>query len=143
MSRSATVCVDASIVVRHVASPDDAEVAVLWGGWEVTRISLVAPSLLHHEVANALHQYRRTGSRSTVALKTSLRAALALPIALYDDDELHEQATDYADRFSLPATYDAHYLALADRLGIEFWTADRRLANAVRPHLNWVHLIGE
>lgn len=143
MSRSSTVCVDASLVVRHVAAPTDADAAALWAGWEAARVTLVAPALLHYEVANALHQYRRGGSRSTVALKASFRAALALPVALYDDDALHEEATDVADRYALPATYDAHYLALADRLGAEFWTADKRLANAVRPHLGWVRLLGE
>jgi hypothetical protein len=42
---------------------------------------------------------------------------------------------------SLPAAYDAHYLALAERVGAEFWTTDRRLANKVREALPWVHLL--
>jgi predicted nucleic acid-binding protein len=48
---------------------------------------------------------------------------------------------DLADRFALPAAYDAHYLALADWLGGEFWTADRRLAKAVGEALPWVRLV--
>lgn len=36
-------------------------------------------------------------------------------------------ALDLAERLSLSATYDAHYLALAEWLGAEFWTADQRL----------------
>jgi predicted nucleic acid-binding protein len=39
----------------------------------------------------------------------------------------------------LGATYDAHYLALADYLGGEFWTADRRLAKVVQRELGWVN----
>jgi hypothetical protein len=35
-------------------------------------------------------------------------------------------------QFSLPATYDAHYLALAERENCEFWTADTRLFNAIK-----------
>jgi predicted nucleic acid-binding protein len=31
----------------------------------------------------------------------------------------------------LPAAYDAHYLALARSLDVEFWTADARLARQV------------
>jgi len=143
MKRFGTVCVDASIVVRRVAAVVDSDVSDLWAQWEERRVMLVAPSMLHYEVANALHQYRRGGSRSTTALLASLRAALALPITLHDDDSMHELATDIAGRFSLRATYDAHYLALAERLGAEFWTADKRLAHAVRPDLNWVRLLGE
>ena len=37
--------------------------------------------------------------------------------------------------------YDAHYLALAERLGAEFWTADRRLQQAVGATLLWVRLL--
>jgi len=36
-----------------------------------------------------------------------------------------------AERFMLPAAYDAHYLALDERLGATFVTTDQRLANAV------------
>jgi predicted nucleic acid-binding protein len=77
------------------------------------------------------------------AARRSLEAALALPNRYRDDVDLHEQAMTYAARYALPAAYDAHYLALTERLGAEFWTTDRRLANAVRPALNWVHLVGE
>lgn len=43
---------------------------------------------------------------------------------------MHDRALSLATRFTLPATYDAHYLALAEELGCEFWTADKRLAGA-------------
>jgi predicted nucleic acid-binding protein len=71
----------------------------------------------------------------------ALEAALALDIALYGDADLHRRALELAQRFSLPATHDAHYLALAERLGAEFWTADRRLTRAVQVTLPWVHWI--
>jgi predicted nucleic acid-binding protein len=44
-------------------------------------------------------------------------------------------------RFSLPAAYDAHYLALAAQLGGEFWTADAKLAGVVQAELPWVRLV--
>jgi len=46
-----------------------------------------------------------------------------------------------ARKYGLKASYDAYYLALAEQLGAEFWTADRRLSRAVQSHLDWVHLI--
>jgi hypothetical protein len=43
----------------------------------------------------------------------------------------------FAVRLILPgAAYDSFYLGLAERLGCELWTADRRLRNAV--DLPWV-----
>ncbi len=65
------------------------------------------------------------------ATKNALNSALALPIQLYSDVELHESARVMAERFMLPAAYDAHYLALDERLGATFVTTDQRLANAV------------
>jgi predicted nucleic acid-binding protein len=41
----------------------------------------------------------------------------------------------------LPAIYDAHYLALAHRLNAEFWTADRRLFQAVQGRIPKIHLL--
>ncbi|HAG99010.1 MAG TPA: PIN domain nuclease, partial [Ktedonobacter sp.] len=52
-------------------------------------------------------------------------------------------AIEFAHRFHLPATYDAHYLALAQREQCEFWTADARLWNTVKNELNWVRLLGD
>ena len=45
-------------------------------------------------------------------------------------------------RFNHPAAYDAHYLALAEMMDCEFWTADERLFNAVRDELSWVRWLG-
>jgi predicted nucleic acid-binding protein len=45
---------------------------------------------------------------------------------------------ELAAAHNLAAAYDAHYLALAERLGIDCWTADERLYNSVRHRLSWV-----
>jgi hypothetical protein len=46
-------------------------------------------------------------------------AALALPIRLIHDLEVHARALEIAGRFSLSAAYDAHYPAVAEMLGGE------------------------
>ena len=43
-------------------------------------------------------------------------------------------------RLNRAAAYDSFYLALAEGLQCDLWTADRRLFNAV--DLPWVHLAG-
>jgi predicted nucleic acid-binding protein len=141
MRRSSPTCVDASLVVRLVSVLEDEAVKRWWERWEQHRSRLVAPTLLRYEVTNALHRLRRAGEASEEATQEALRAALTIPIRLYDDEDLHAGALAFADRFALPAAYDAHYLALADRLGAEFWTTDRRLANAVQPALPRVQLV--
>lgn len=68
--------------------------------------------------------------------------ALAYPVQLYFDNELLKRAYDLAEQLNRPAAYDAQYLALAERLGCDFWTADEKLFNAVGASLTWVRWLG-
>jgi predicted nucleic acid-binding protein len=45
--------------------------------------------------------------------------------------------------FALPATYDSHYLALAESKECELWTADMHMWNNVKDQLDWVQWIGD
>ncbi len=135
------VCVDANLVLRLVADPTDKLIKRLWEQWASERTQLAAPTLLYYEVANALYRYQNLGYLSASSVQLSFRAALALPLELHGEPDLHWRALVLADKFSLPAAYDAHYLALAELLGGEFWTADGRLARTVQSSLPWVHLV--
>lgn len=53
--------------------------------------------------------------------------------------ELWDQWVD-ANR-AIAATYDFHYLALANRLNAEFWSSDKRLIQVVQSTFSWVHLV--
>jgi len=138
---SSWVCVDANLVMRLVADPADEPIRSLWEQWDSERRQLAAPTLLYYEIANALYRYHKLGYLSAASIQLAFRAALALPLELHGEPDLHWRALDLAQKFSLPAAYDAHYLALADLLEGEFWTADGRLARTVQSSLPWVHLV--
>jgi predicted nucleic acid-binding protein len=140
---SSWLCVDANLVVRLVADPKDEFGRGLWEQWDAEGQQLAAPTLLYYEVTKALYRYRRQGLMSLVAVRLALKAAFSLPLHLYGEAALHQRALDMAERFSLPAAYDAHYLALAEQLAADFWTADRKLVRAVQDALPWVRLVGE
>ena len=61
-----------------------------------------------------------------------MELSLDLPITLVNEKNLHLKAREIAIRFNLPATYDAHYLALAEWMEVDLWTADIRLVNALK-----------
>lgn len=140
-SGSTADCVDASLVVRVLDAPAYPEVEAVWIRLIGSGSALIAPSVLHYEIANELHQQQRAGRISEQLALDGLSRVVNLPIELHGDAQLHMRALELAVEHRLPATYDAHYLALAQRFGVPFWTCDARLAAAVAGRLPWVHLV--
>lgn len=140
------VVVDANIALKWVLDESDSSTAeALLTTWSNKGLVMLAPALLAYEVTNILHQNVRKGKitldRALEGLVEVLRIGLKLDFS--QDPDLGRQAMKLAHRFSLPATYDAYYLALAEREGCEFWTADAKLWRAVRGELAWVRWIGD
>lgn len=135
------ICIDASVVVQLLVSPDGRTVQAHWKRWLQQGRHLLAPSLLFYEATNAFHQYRRGGYLSTEAVNQALGVAMNLPIEVMDLRDLHSLALALSEEYSFPATYDAHYLALAKLNGAQFWTLDKRLVARVQSKLPWVYLI--
>jgi predicted nucleic acid-binding protein len=143
MSNSSTVCVDASIILRYMLQPENAPVQKLWQSWISDEINLVAPTLLFYEVTNGLYQQQRNNILPAETIWQTLELSLELPITLVTEANLHLKAREIAMRYNLPATYDAHYLALAEWMEIDLWTADLRLVNALKPFkVKWVKGVG-
>jgi predicted nucleic acid-binding protein len=144
MSNSSTVCVDASIVLRYVLQPDGDAIKELWTSWFEDEVRLVAPTLLFYEVTNGLYQQQRNKILSPEIILKALELALDLPINLVTETNLHLRAHEIAIQYNLPATYDAHYLALAEWMDIVLWTADMKLISALKPfRVKWVKGVGE
>lgn len=140
--RNSPVCVDASFVIRLLESADPNSAPIrLWTEWHEAERPVVAPTLLYYEITNALRRYVAHGELLPQEAAKLLDVALRLDIALYGDAELHRRALKLAESLSLPAVYEAHYLALAERLGAEFWTADKRLVRSVQEAMPWVRLL--
>ncbi len=139
------VVVDTSIALKWVlVEPDSASARELLDEWNSKGITIIAPTLLAYEVANALYQQVRKGSvlfeRARTAVDDVLSQALVLDFT--PGPELSKRAMELAQRFRLSATYDAHYLALAEREACDYWTADERLWNGVQQELAWVRWLG-
>lgn len=127
-----SICVDASFVVRLVVeNPLSDRAEALFGGWLEDQRPIAAPALLFAEVANALYRYEKATYLSAATVAGCLDAALALPISLYSDLSLHRQALRIASEGRLRAAYDPHYVALAEALEAELWTADSKMINAL------------
>src|SRR5688572_15053675 len=117
MPNSSKLCVDASLVVRIVTSVPDAGIQEQWRLWREAGVGIIAPDLLRYEVVNSLHRLARAGESSADDAQDALETAFRIPIVYHNDLDLHRAALRIAGRFNLPAAYDAHYLALAEREG--------------------------
>lgn len=141
-----SVVVDTSLVLKWILNESDSGKALaLLTQWTRETVVIRAPALLAYEVANSLYQQVRSGKFSLDAAKQGLTNIVLKGVVLDFSSKLaiSTRAVEFAHRFNLPATYDAHYLALAEHKKCEFWTADTRMWRVVKGELPWVHLLDD
>ena len=104
---------------------------------------LFAPGLWWFEVTSVIHRYRFAGeikdstAYSALEILTSELGVQVVKVPV-------RSAFDWATRLHQKAAYDGFYLAAAEQLEAEFWTADQALANNARQiGIDWVHWMGE
>jgi len=139
---SSIVCVDASFVARLFMGPGEDEAWKLVDHWIENGTAIHAPTLLVYELTNVVHRYHRAGFLSAVSAELVRDAVAGLPLTLEPHDSLGRMALRIAGAAGMPATYDAFYLALAERYDADLWTADRRLAAGAGEYASRVRLLG-
>jgi predicted nucleic acid-binding protein len=136
------VVVDTSIVIKWIIDePDSGTAMALLAKWISDGTTIIAPLLLAYEVANVLYRRLHKGLIALDETEQLLTYVLLQAVEL-DKSQSHIlsiRAIRFSHQFTLPAVYDAHYLALAERENCEYWTADKRLLNAINGKLPWVH----
>ncbi|MGK7939689.1 MAG: type II toxin-antitoxin system VapC family toxin [Crocosphaera sp.] len=139
------ICVDANFIVRLVnIQIANSAFITLWEEWRANEITVVAPTLFYYEVTNALYRMSKAEQMTIEQAKEALIDALSFNITLYGHQQLpnfHQTAFELANQFNLPASYDAHYLALAQHLNCDFYTGDKRLYNTVKNQISWIKLV--
>ncbi len=139
----AHVVVDASIAAKWVVrEPDSPEAAALLRGWLVAGVQPIAPTFLAIEVANVLHRQARAGVLTRAEAEEALQLVLATVTLRDAPDRDTVRALQIADATGQATPYDALYLALAERAGCEYWTADARFVGATQRQFPQVKQLG-
>lgn len=127
----ATVILDSNVYLANKLyeelSPNASELIAQYTGLGV---ELCAPLLLRYELIAVA---RKSAARARLTVNESLSLLddfLSMEVRLYFDDDLMRRAFAIATDLNLPTAYDSQYLALAERLDCDFWTADQRLVAA-------------
>ncbi len=111
--------------------------------WRSQAIRPVAPQFMVLEVANALHKRILRGELGVSDAARLLEDLLASGIELRDSPELLHRTLELSNQLNQGAVYDSHYLALAESLNCDLWTADRRFFRAAFPVAPHVRLLAE
>jgi predicted nucleic acid-binding protein len=135
--------IDASLTFKlTVPNMDQERYERLVTRWRHEGYQLCAPTLWAYEMTSALTKMNHYGQVSRVSCLGVLANAFRLGVELVAPSEsLARRAFDWTIRLNRVAAYDSFYLAVAESLGCELWTADRRLRNAVDE--DWVRFAGE
>ena len=127
------VVVDASLafkwLVKEIHTDQADDPGRLWNS-QGTRIA--APYRLPMEVIYALHRRVARGELTLDAATQRMRSLLSSGLELHQPPQLHRRALELASQLRQGAAYDAHYLALAETLGCELWTAESVMFRSVR-----------
>lgn len=140
-----TVVVDANILIAFglADEPLHSQANQLLSTWMIRGEQLTAPQLFRSEITavvrKAVYQTRLTPEQG----RLMLAQLLVYPVTFYEDDILLKEAYELAVRFNRPRAYDTQYMALADRLQCEFWTADERLLNSTSGQFGAIRWLGD
>jgi predicted nucleic acid-binding protein len=117
-----------------------------WKRVHLEQITPCAPRLWMSETTSAIRAYLAQKQIDVKEAEQALVTIHALRVEIIDEDKaLCLRALELAGMLGQSKAYDAFYLAVAEQMKAEFWTADERLNNRCRGDLSlgWVHWINE
>lgn len=137
--------IDANVAVKSILD-ETASLSAFWDKVDQENITPCAPRLWLSETASAIRSLVSQKAISAEDAEDILRTIHGLRIEIInEDEELSLHALELAGKLGQSKAYDAMYLALAEKMVVEFWTMDERLVNRCRKDLklSWVHWVGE
>ena len=144
-SMSLRVVADCSIVAKWKLSgePHATEAEELLRDWRHLAVEVIAPSVLASEILSAFFRAFRRGRISETEAVSYIQDLLRLPFDLHDTTEPLVLKAFHIAKSYIQSSYDCLYVALAEQEGVEFWTGDQRLFNALHQHFPLVRWIGD
>src|SRR6266545_5032749 len=137
--------VDANIAIQTVLAITD-NLEHFWERIDLDQITPCAPRLWLSETTSAIRFLLSQKEITSEDAEQALRTIHGLRVEIInEDEELCLRALELAGKLGQSKAYDAIYVALAEKLVADFWTADERLANRCQKDLklNWVYFTGK
>ncbi len=126
------ICVDASLAVLWLVPTESSRQASdLLEQWTRLGVDFICPPLFDAEVTSVIRLYVHLKKLLPEEGEEAFSGYSSLGVNTLSPGRLTQTAWELARKYNQPRTYDMQYLALAELKDCEFWTGDKRLANAV------------
>jgi predicted nucleic acid-binding protein len=136
-----SIVIDASVALRWLLP--DALSGICWKLFEQIvndKKQIHVPVLWRYEVTSGLAKAVHFELINPQEAEKLLRQSQLLDVTIIPpDNEQDIRALSWTMKMHRGSVYDSYYLALAELLGCEFWTADQNLFNAA--NIDWVRWI--
>lgn len=126
-----------------LTTQQDEKADALHRRWIEEDTQMIGPPMFYAEVTSVLRENVFFGKIRPEEGTEALSICLDIPVRIVDSREVYRKAWELAKKFNLPRTYDMQYVAVAELADCEFWTADKRLANALRNKVNRIRWVGD
>jgi predicted nucleic acid-binding protein len=144
--KNSCVVVDSNLAVFTVIDTELSKLATrVWLQFSSSGIMFYAPHLWIYETTSVIRKFYAFGTITKTEAESALILLDQLQVRFVPDDlGLRKSALSWATRLRQKAAYDGFYLAAAEQLDAELWTADQALVNNARQlGASWVHWMGE
>lgn len=144
--KNSSIVVDSNLAIYSLIDTPSSYLAnQVWKKILAEGANVFAPSLWVFETTSVIRKYCARGILTDSDAEEALIILDQMPVQFISDDlNLRRSALNWAARLRQSAAYDGFYLATAEKLRAEFWTADKALANnANQLGAGWVHWMGE
>jgi predicted nucleic acid-binding protein len=138
-----SLVVDASVAIKWF-NPTEAlarRANLIRADYAEGRVALVVPAFWDYEMVSGINKAVARGDLTAEEGREAVRLIVAVEaqrVPLPSPSESYELAQRYQR-----SIYDSWYVALAQQIGSELWTADRKLYRAVYEQLPFVHWLGD
>ncbi len=138
------VSIDASFSLKLVLDePDRERVQRQWATWRDAGYGFFVPWLWFFESHATLRSRITTGELDEAEAMRAWRALLGHGVSAVSPEGMFDRAWVLARELSQRRTYDMAYFAVAELLGCELWTADKKVVNAAQGRFPWLHYVDE
>jgi len=136
--------IDASLVIKAILpNPEFARCQAVLAQLKDRR--LIVPALWIYEITSALAKAVHFKQLTASEARSALHQAMSLGVQVILPDETQANlAFDQTLQLNRAAAYNSFYLATANALDADFWTADQRLVHSFQGNKPaWLHGVDE